>query len=148
MTQVIPFISRHDPRIAMELDEYFPDQIVLTSYLTCALRAHHGTLETARRIAKMLKGEHSRACRPITAEQTERLGIHDHGDEAVARLFSAVEERRPSVATQMLLFGAGNYRRWPKQDQIALIRIYLCALAMFAGVEVDPRQDGSLSGVA
>lgn len=162
MGDVIGFVSRGDTRIARELSGLLPNQSALVDYLDRAIRQHRGTVFTARRIGELLAADPDCA-RIVARSSIARLGVHTDKD-AMVRLTSALEPLRPlpiDKATMLRVRLRYPIDQIPKganlrtleemnlraphgsntdpDDLIAFMSIFLCALAMLAGVTVDPR---------
>ncbi len=163
MGDVIGFVSRRDERIARELSGYLPEQPALVAYLDHALRANRGTLFTARRIGEMLAAD-SDHTRIVSRSAVDRLGVHEDV-ESMERLVGPLTKVRPDALEKDAVVLRIRLRYRTEQiprgitlqaldgmkippprgsnpnadDLITYMRIYLCALAMLAGVTIDPR---------
>ena len=159
---IIPITRARDPRIQAMLEDRLPGQTQLHTYLDQAIRYHNGGLVTATKIADLLALEVPKGPKLVTDADIQRLGVHED-TEAFERLIGpltlkrevAVQmgqvleirlihdlERLPrearTVETVSALPPPTGSRNDPK-DVAFYKRIYLCALAMLAGVEADPR---------
>ncbi|MBI5369705.1 hypothetical protein HZA85_00730 [Candidatus Uhrbacteria bacterium] len=163
MGQLIGFVSRGDKRIAALLSDRLGDQPALVAYLDAALRANHATLVTARKIADLLEPENI-LVDEVSQAAVLRLGVHTDA-EAMGRLTPALQALRPDALDRSAVLHIRLTKRVdliPKnvqtftqletlhippptgsqvesEDVLTFLRIFLCALAMLAGVTADPR---------
>lgn len=161
MGKLLGYISSRDKRIADELlAEYLPGQRSLVQYVSRAIRQSRGTLFTARQIGTLLAEE--MPARAVTWHDTKRLGVH-HLQEQMnvvkrdlkrirpkamdkrALLYARLMYRRSDIAKAKTFeeLGASNPPIPPgsnidPMDVMTHCSIYLCALAMLAGVKTDP----------
>lgn len=162
-SSVISWFAARDPRITDILDEYLPNQPELVAYIAGALRRNHGTLFTARTIGEMLSYK-AAGVRSLSLRDVWRLGVHT-SEKAMERLSSLLHEVEPQATNLHLTLrvrlttckdlipgGVGSLEelealdlpvphgsQTDPADLITFQRIYLCALAMLAGVTINLR---------
>lgn len=161
LARVLGFISKRDKRILKECKTYLPGQVFLCLYLDSALRSHNGTVRVVREMCKCLSDYASSA--QVSDEATSRLGIHDEDDETRGRLSQALVQKAPdflekitilrirlmrgksdlpAYADPILRYTSGSPLEGSNPDPQAVeafLRIFLCAIAMLVGVDIDPR---------
>lgn len=160
--RVLGFIAKTDRRILTECVEQLPRQIFLCRYLATAIRSHNGTVRVAREMCKLL-APYASAAPMVLGEATLRLGIHDEDDKHRRRLSQALSHRAQEICEQILILRIrlirGKSNLPPNTDPIARYMdggpldgsnpdpnaveafqcIFLCAIAMLVGVDIDPR---------
>ncbi len=164
MRQIV-YISDNERRIAKELARFLPNQPALVAYLDQAIRRNRGTVFTARKIGELLVEELPRL--PVGHDVVDRLAVHAN-ESAMGVLGPELIRQQPNALFNLVVLlirltaqikdvpGDINLREFAALYQQGMhpfppgsniddgdletfMRIYLCALAMLLGIELDPR---------
>lgn len=163
-----------DHRIALTFSQQVPSP-KLAEYLENALREHKGTLIVARLIVGALVPFFEKHQARIEPEAVSRLGVHDFGEDVIERVSMALKQIEPTYLAQARNLLAsfeyqeirpvdGTPRQEGKRCEVRVIaragmsqdhevwqiyaRIFICALAMWSGVKIDPREPNQATRIA